>query len=37
MKKETFATVATLATMMFMSQGTFAQDRSPDTSSQPNQ
>jgi predicted outer membrane protein len=43
MKKETFAAVATLATMMFMSQGTFAQDRSDqinrsgDTSSQPNQ
>jgi putative membrane protein len=43
MKKETFAAVATLATMMFMSQGAIAQDqpertnRSADTSSQPDQ
>jgi putative membrane protein len=43
MKKETFAAVATLATMMFMSQGAFAQDqsgqtdRSADKSSQPDQ
>jgi len=43
MKKETFAAVAALATTMFLSQGTFAQDqpdqtkRSADTSSQPDQ
>ena len=42
MKKETFAAVATLATMMFLSQGAIAQDqdqtnRSADTSSQPDQ
>jgi len=32
MKKETFAAVATLATMMFMSRGAMAQDQ-PDRSS----
>ena len=43
MKKETFAAVATLATTMFMAQGTFGQaqsserNRSADTSSQTDQ
>ena len=40
MKNQTFTTIAALATMMFLSQGTFAQDqpdRSADTSGQPGQ